>query len=31
MATLLEQRSGRPLGVARGTKFAALKAVERTV
>ncbi len=31
MATLLQQRSGGPLGVARGPKFAAFKAVEGTV
>ena len=31
MSALLEQRSGRPLGVARGTKLAALEAVEHTI
>ncbi len=31
MSALLEQRSSRPLGVARGTKLAVLEAVERTI
>ena len=31
MSALLEQRSGRPLSVARGAKLAALEAVERTI
>jgi hypothetical protein len=31
MATLLQQRSGGPLGVARGPKFAAFETIEGTV
>jgi hypothetical protein len=31
MATLLQQRSGGPLGVGRGPKFAAFETVESTI
>ena len=31
MAALLQQRSGGPLGVARGPEFAAFEAVESTI